>query len=233
MISILIPAFNEAERIEATIHAIRGAGAPLADAQIVVIDDGSTDETAIAAERAGADTVLRQTNRGKGAALMSGLPLARGGTILLLDADLGATAAEAVKLVGPVRSGAAQMAIATFPVTRGVKGGAGLVVRLARWGIRALTGQTMAAPLSGQRALSRALLEEIGGFAAGWGVEVALTVEALRTGARVIEVPTQMSHRVTGRTMGAILHRAAQFFAAARTLIALWLRRPAARLPAR
>jgi glycosyltransferase involved in cell wall biosynthesis len=224
-VSILIPAHNEVDRIADTVAGARlaASGAPL---QIVVVDDGSTDMTADAAELAGADRVIRQTNRGKGGALTAGVVVSNGAILLLLDADLGATAAEASRLLAPVLAGDADMTIATFPVRPGRGGGGGRVVRLARWGIRRLTGRTMAAPLSGQRALTRALLDDCGGFAPGWGVEVELTVRALWAGGRVVEVPTQMDHRVTGRSLGAIVHRALQFGAAAMALARLWRSRP-------
>lgn len=217
MISVLIPAHDEAERIAATVCAAR----PLAE-EIIVVDDGSEDDTAARAEVAGADVVLRQRHQGKGAALQAAFALSRGDVLLLLDADLGDSAAEAKKLLEPVLSGTADMAIATFPVGSGKGGGFGLVVRLARWGIRRLTGRTMEAPLSGQRALRSEVALNAGGFARGWGVEVALTVFALRAGFRVLEIPTNMTHRVTGRSLAAIRHRAAQFFSVARTLLRLW-----------
>ena len=218
MISVLIPAYNEEGRIGETVKAAHG----LSDVdEVVVVDDGSTDATVLQAEAAGADIVLRRPHGGKGAALQAGYAVAQGAILLLLDADLGASAAEAAALLAPVVAGEADMTIATFPV-RAHKGGAGLVVRLSRWGIYRLTGRVMQSPLSGQRAIRRDIVEAAGGFAAGWGVEIALTVSALRAGCRVREVPTTMTHRVTGRTPAAILHRAAQFFAAARVLVTLW-----------
>jgi glycosyltransferase involved in cell wall biosynthesis len=229
MISVLIPAHNESERIAATIAAVRSLASSRRIGEIVVVDDGSTDDTAARAEAAGADTVFRQDNKGKGAALQAAFALSSGDVLLLLDADLGESAAEAERLLVPVLSRTADMTIATFPVHPGKGGGMGLVVRLARWGIRKLTGQTMAAPLSGQRTVRREVIEEVGGFAAGWGVEIALTVTALRAGFRVLEIPTTMTHRVTGRSPAAIRHRAGQFFAAARVLLQLWRTPPYAR----
>jgi len=221
MVSVLIPAFNESERIAATIEAVRQI-VTSDRLEIIVVDDGSDDATAAAAESAGADIVLRQRNAGKGAALRAALQLACGETLVLLDADLGATAAEAQKLLTPLLAGEADMTIATFPVRPGRGGGAGIVVRMARWGIRSLTGRIMTTPLSGQRALRRTALDSSGGFANGWGVEIALTVRALWRGFRVSEVATEMDHRVTGRSASAILHRMAQFSAVVRVLIGLW-----------
>lgn len=229
MISVLIPAYNEADRIAATLAAVCSFAEEMHVREIIVVDDGSTDDTADRAQAAGADVVFRQENSGKGAALNRALALAQGDILLLLDADLGATATEAVRLLGPVVSGAADMTIATFPRHAGKGGGVGLVVRLARWGIARLTGQTMQAPLSGQRTVRRRVLEDAGGFAEGWGAEVALTVSALQNNYRVLEISTQMSHRVTGRSPTAILHRAQQFVAALRVLLHLGVLHPKSR----
>jgi glycosyltransferase involved in cell wall biosynthesis len=221
-VSAVIPAFNERERIADTVSALRRIS--LID-EIIVVDDGSSDDTAARADNAGADTVIRQRNGGKGAALTSGVAIASGEIILLIDADLGDSAFEAAKLLAPVRSGTADMTIATFPVIPGKGGGVGLVVRLSRWGIQRLTGRAVAAPLSGQRAITRKLLDEVGGFAEGWGVEVALTVNALWREFTVMEIPTTMTHRVTGRSPKEVIHRARQLFSAAWTLFQLWRRR--------
>lgn len=222
MISALIPAHNESERIADTLAAVRALVLNPVDLEIIVVDDGSSDDTARIAEAAGADIVRKQANAGKGAALQSALALSNGETLLLLDADLGSSAAEAAKLLAPILADEADMTIATFPVIPGKGGGMGLVVRTARWGIGRLTGRSMAAPLSGQRALKRTVIETCGGFASGWGVEVALTVRSLQAGFRVREIPTDMTHRVTGRSASAILHRAAQFRSAVLVLFRLW-----------
>lgn len=219
-ITVLIPAYNEAECIGATVTAVRG----IKDVtEIVVIDDGSQDDTAAQAEAAGADVTLRIPHAGKGAALQAGFAVSRGEILLLLDADLGETAAEAPVLLIPLQMDRAEMTIATFPVIPGKGGGVGLVVRLARSGIQMLTGRVMQAPLSGQRALRRSTIDKLGGFDSGWGVEIALTVQALRAGFRVEEIPTTMTHRVTGRSTQAILHRAVQFVSALRVLLSLAL----------
>jgi glycosyltransferase involved in cell wall biosynthesis len=222
MTSVLIPAMNEADRISATVHAacaLPGAG------EVVVIDDGSTDDTARVAELAGANVVRVQCNRGKGAALTAGMKTATGDILLLLDADLGETAGQASRLLEPVLQGEADLTIATFPRGAARGGGIGMVVRLARWGIRRATGRVMEAPLSGQRAMRREVLDRAIPLPAGFGVEVAMTIAALRAGYRVLEVPTEMSHRVTGRSPRAIVHRARQFTAVLGALLAAWRRR--------
>ena len=143
------------------------------------------------------------------------------GQKVILDADLAESASEGQRLIEPIRDGSADMTVANFTTSSGKGGGMGMVVRLARWGILRLTGRRMQTPLSGQRAVRRDVIACVGGFEAGWGAEVALTVNALRLGYRVQEVDTTMTHRVTGRTLAAIRHRTRQFLAVVRVLFRL------------
>lgn len=108
-ITCLIPAWNEAARIGPVLRAV--VGHPLL-AEVIVIDDGSTDPTSAVARAAGARVLRQQANSGKSAAIARGLAEARGELILLLDADLsGLTAAHVSDLLAPVLAGRADAAI--------------------------------------------------------------------------------------------------------------------------
>ena len=104
----------------------------------------------------------------------------------------------------------------------GHRGGFGLVMRLARWAVRKYGGREVTAPISGQRAMSRALVDSIGKFERGFGVETALTIDALRGGFRVVEVPLPLRHRLSGRNLKGFAHRGRQFVDIA---LAVWKRR--------
>ena len=205
----LIPAHNEAQRIAATLEAlatVRGID------DVIVVDDASTDGTETIARRSGATVLRLERNLGKGGALEAGAEHAGDpDVLLLLDGDLGTTAAQAGALLAPVLEQVADMTIACFPRPAG-KAGFGLVMGLARWGIRRLGGPFDAqAPLSGQRALNRAAMSACRPFESGYGVEVALTVRALKAGLRLVEVETTMAHAATGRNLAGFLHRGRQF----------------------
>lgn len=218
-ISVIIPAYNEADIIAATIAAVRKIPGL---SQLIVVDDASTDATAQAAEAAGADLVIRQSrNTGKGGALNRGFAEANGDIILMLDADLGKTASEAVKLLKPVIDNTADMTIGVFNSAASYRknnelaaksGGFGTAVKIARWGIKTKTGALITAPLSGQRALKREIIEKTKGFAGRFGVETALTIDALRMGYRVVEVPVNMMHRPSGRSIAGFIHRGRQMW---------------------
>ncbi len=226
----LVPARDEAERVGATVRSVLG----IADVvRVIVVDDGSTDGTADVAKAAGAEVVVGRIPSGKGGAMNAGLDAALSGAeiVLLLDADLGETAAAATELLGPVLAGEADMTIGDLPRPPG-SGGFGLVKSLARRAIRSLGGMDAAAPLSGQRAVRAELLRRITPFAPGFGVEVALTVRAARAGARIVEVPVHMSHAATGKTPAGFYHRARQLMDVARTAWVL-AREPGPTMPPR
>ncbi|WP_457254346.1 glycosyltransferase [Pedococcus sp. P5_B7] len=221
-VAAVIPAKDEADRIAATIRAVRGI--PGVDL-VVVVDDGSSDGTAELAREAGAEVVRHARNRGKAAAMTTGAGyVARhegvegrvGGSdgrrpLLFVDGDLEGTAANLGVLVPPVLEGRADMTIATLPPQKTAGGGHGFVVRLARKGIEDLTGFVAQQPLSGMRCISRPAFDAASPLARGWGVEVGLTVDVLMAGLRVEEVPCELHHRVSGADWRGQVHRAKQY----------------------
>jgi hypothetical protein len=224
----LIPAHDEADRIAPTVVGARSIPGVT---RVFVVDDASSDGTGQAALDAGAEVLRLHTNVGKGAALDEGLARVRGDAdvLLMLDGDLGASAEQGALLLAPVLAGDADMTVAAFP-RPAVKAGFGLVKGLARFGIRALGGPAgqafpATAPLSGQRAMTRACWERVTPFAFGYGVEVALTVRALRADLRVVEVETTMEHDATGRDAAGFAHRGRQFLHVARALARLAIER--------
>lgn len=214
-VAVVIPAYNEAASIAATIRASRSI--PAVDL-VVVVDDGSTDKTQDLARGSGAVVVRHSVNRGKASAMETGAKVVamrdpavgKGRLILFIDADLGESAVECAPLVEPVASGRADCAIAALPPQPGA-GGMGFVVRKAKRAILRATGFMAVQPLSGQRCLTREAFACALPFATGWGVEVAMTIDLLVRGFTVMEVPCDITHRVTGNSRADIMHRLAQY----------------------
>ncbi|SFK93378.1 Glycosyl transferase family 2 [Paenibacillus sp. 1_12] len=230
-ISIIVPACNEEKLIGETLQAIR-TGIRLwtsrqtnsaydfiraETAEIIVVDDGSSDHTYDAAAPWADIIVTHPRSYGKGAALNTGLRMARGSILVFLDADLGSSAASFPVIVEPVWGDQADMVIARLP--KPVKlGGFGMVKRLAQLGVYQLSGFTPTAPLSGQRAVRSDVMKQIGRVGKGFGVEVGLTIDAVRLGYRIQEREVSFSHRESGRDLRGWLHRGQQFYAVGRTL---------------
>ncbi len=206
-VSALIPAYNEEDTLEATILALKSI--KLID-EIVVIDDGSTDRTYQIAKKSATKVIKSTDNKGKGAALNNGLTQVNGDIILLVDADLSDTAVQIEKLLKPILNDGVDMTIAKFPIQKR-KSGIGLAKSFARWGLKKLTSQEFCEPLSGQRAITKEVVDRVGSFADGFGVEVALTIDACYAGFKVREILVEMKHRKTGKNLRGFIHRGKQF----------------------
>ena len=100
MISLVVPAFNEGPVIEAALRSLLQLDYP--NSEILVVDDGSSDQTAARAEAAGARVVRHPYNKGNGAAVKTGLREARFPVVLLMDADGQHDPDEAQKIVAPI-----------------------------------------------------------------------------------------------------------------------------------
>ena len=209
---VIVSAYNEADRIAATVQALRAA---FPAARIVVADDASRDGTPDAARAAGAEVVTGRRNVGKGGATTRAAEavLHRAWepdppVFVLCDGDLAETARHLPALVDAVRRGDADLAVGAFE--RRVGGGFGLAKGFARWAIARRCGFDATAPISGQRALSGEAFRVAVPFAPRFGMEIGMTVDVARAGLRVEEVELALAHRATGKTLRGFSHRARQ-----------------------
>src|SRR5919202_569145 len=210
-VGVVVPAKDEATRIGPTVAAL------LASPRVAVVRHARNRGKAAALET-GADRL----------AVLAALAGVSGGPpLLLVDADLGETAANTVVLAEPVLAGEADLAIAVLPPQERPGGGRGFVVRLARRGIVHATGWTPTQPLSGMRCITREAFEAARPLAHGWGVETAMTIDLLTAGYRVVEVPCELQHRVTGADWHGQVHRLRQYRDVARGLAVRRARRAA------
>jgi glycosyltransferase involved in cell wall biosynthesis len=207
---VLVAARNEADRVGASVDALREA---FPGAEVWVGDDASEDGTAEVALAHGARVVSRGRPHGKGANVTAAAEAALGDglvpeIVLVCDGDLGSSAARLGELVEAVERGEADLAIAAF--RHRVGGGFGIALRFARWAIRGRCGYEAGAPISGQRAMRGDVLRTALPFAAGYGMEIGMTIDAVRAGYRVAEIEVDLEHRATGRTVAGFVHRGRQ-----------------------
>lgn len=202
----IVPAKNRVDSIAATVTALVELDMI---GEVVVVDDCSIDGTGEMARKAGARVVTLERNLGKGGAVAAGVTASGApDSYLLIDADLGASAAHANILLQPLVDDQADMTIGIFPKT-GRSLGFGIVKRTAARLIEEATGRRFVEPLSGQRGVNGPLMRSLD-LADGFGLEVALSIDAHIAGARIQEIPAPFSHRPSGRGPKGVAHRARQ-----------------------
>lgn len=209
-VSIIIPAYNEAGRIGQSLRAIaQYARVSSRDLELIVVDDGSTDDTAGVAERNLPETanvqsrVLRYSrNRGKGYAVRYGLLAARAPLALFSDADLSTPIAEMPKLLADLVKGDADVTFGSRALDRSLIGvhqprRRELGGRAFNLVLRVATGlpfwDTQCGFKAFRMSVCRPLVEA--GTIDGFGFDIELLYEAHRAGLRMREIPVRWDHR--------------------------------------
>lgn len=199
-LSVIVPAYNEAATVEALLRRVLAHLG--ADGEVVVVDDASTDATArkvrtVAAEDARVRLVGQERNRGKGAAVRTGLAAARGEVALIQDADLEYDPADYPALLAPIEAGEADVVFGSRYV-RGRTGQEGKYYaanRMMTCWFNLLFGTRLTDVLTGYKAfvLKRIDVPALG--EEGFAVDVELPAQMVRHGLRVKEVPISYAPR--------------------------------------
>jgi glycosyltransferase involved in cell wall biosynthesis len=201
VLTILMPVFNERGTVERAIAETLDACSVLGAIELVVVDDGSTDGTReLLAERNWPDEVLvlhHDRNRGKGAALQTGLAQARGRYATVMDADLEYDPHDLVRLVAPITNGIAEVVYGVrgfqshsaynFWYVVGNKG----VTLAANVLFNSWVGDIMTCLKVMPTELFRSLRLRERGFA----IEPEITARLLKQGVRIYEVPIEYHAR--------------------------------------
>jgi glycosyltransferase involved in cell wall biosynthesis len=203
-LSILMPVFNEAATVTPAVERVLAVDYPC-DIELVVIDDGSRDDTAVLLDKLDDPRVVRRNhrvNRGKGAAVRTGVETATGDYLIICDADLEYAPEEIPSLLRPVLAGEAEVVFGTrtfgshssysFWYVMGNKGVTTAANVLYNSYISDLETCFKLLPLPLYRVLD---IRE-----PGFGMEAEVTAKLLRRGIRPFEVP--ISYRARGREAG-------------------------------
>lgn len=217
----VIPVYNEEDRIVATVNGLKEID--LVD-EILIVNDGSTDNTQMIIEKLNVRHIVFQKNMGKGYAMRRAIEEMEYDYIAFVDGDLGETSKEMKKLIIPVISEGVDFTIAKFPKAR-EKGGFGFVKALAKKGVYFYTKREIDTTLSGQRVYKREVMEAMDYIPNRYGIEVAMTIQALNSNFTFKEIPVNMTHRYTDRSIKGFVHRGKQFFDILKTLIIMGFRR--------
>ncbi|MBI2548680.1 HAD-IB family phosphatase [Candidatus Woesearchaeota archaeon] len=181
MVSCIIPAYNEEVTIRKVLENVKKVSTI---DEIIVVDDGSHDRTIKEASLPGITIVRHSVNRGKGAAIKTGLEYAKGDIILFLDADLyNISPHKIASIVRPIRENNADFVKASFIRARGRV--TELVVKPLFKVI--LPFLTFHQPLSGQFAIRKQLIRNIQ-INDQWGVDIQILLQMVKKGVRIAEV---------------------------------------------
>jgi glycosyltransferase involved in cell wall biosynthesis len=193
-VTFIIPSYNEAETIGTVIERVQAL--PF-EKQLVVVDDGSTDSTAVILDRLAADhdnlLVLRQPNGGKGTAIRAAIPHIEGDVVVIQDADLEYDPADVPELIKPIVDGVADVVYGSR-----LAGGRPQRAYLFwhRVGNRCLSlvagvlyNTTLSDMETGYKAFRAEVLRGLELREAGFGIEPEITGRICRQGLRIYELP--------------------------------------------
>ena len=188
-VCFLEPAYNEAATIGDVLERIAGLGL---DANVIVVDDGSDDDTAAIAEAAGA-TVIRQANQGKGAAIRRAIREADGDISVIQDADMEYDPADVPALIEPIVRGAADVVFGSR--LRGGKPQRAFLFwhlvgnRFLSLVTNALFNTTLSDMETGYKAFRTEILRSLDLRENGFGIEPEITGKVCKRKLRIYELP--------------------------------------------
>lgn len=188
-VSVIIPAFNEEKTVGSVVKTVKKVD--YVD-EIIVVDDGSYDNTSRVAEEAGATVIQHVTNRGKGSAIKTGFKNSKGDIVVFLDADIeNLTSDQISKIIQPIINGEADITKTKF------KREAGRVTELTAKPLLNFFFPELKfdQPLSGQFAIKRSFLNHIK-LEDDYGVDVGIILDADVRGLRIKEVDIGEIHHM-------------------------------------
>lgn len=202
-ICVVIPAYNEGKTIGQVISKVTAVMHSLkVQHEIIVVDDGSTDDTKEVALACMATVISDGKNHGKGHAVRQAFRQARGDIIVTIDADGEHKPEEIPRLIYPLYNGTDIVAGSRF-----LGEGKNFTTRLNRIGnkllnlsITLMTGKHITDSQTGFRAFKKAFLDQITLESDGFEIETELTVKGLRNGFKLEEIPIYCTRRLEGKS---------------------------------
>lgn len=221
----VVPVYNEGDIIVDTIEGLKKI--KYID-EILVVNDGSNDNTLDIIKTLNVSIIDLKKNHGKGYAMKKAIDTLDFHYIAFVDGDLGHTSIEVASLILPIISGEADVSIARFPEINRMtytKGGFGILKKFSKKGVYYFTKKDMDTSLSGQRVYKKEVIDKIDYIPNRYGIEVAMTIQTINNGFSIIEIPVTMNHRYSQRNLKGNIHRGKQFFDILNTFIVLYFRR--------
>ncbi len=205
-LSILVPVFNERERVAEALRRILGADLPVASREVVLVDDGSTDGTDAVLDALDLPPEVRRfrhdRNRGKGAAVRTAVGEARGRWSAVMDADLEYAPEDLAKLLGPLRAGEAEAVFGTRAFESHSAFNFWYVVgnKAVTFATNLIYNTWISDVMTGHKAMATDRFRALRLREPGFAIEPEIAARLLGAGVRIYEVP--ISYRARGRDEG-------------------------------
>lgn len=198
LVSVVVPVYNERATIREVLRRLQATSLPL---QVIVVDDGSHDGTVDllqAEEAAGTITlVIHPVNRGKGAAVRSGLELVRGDVVIVQDGDLEYDPADFPLLLDPIEKGVAQVVYGSrfLGPHKAMYFWHSVGNKLLTFTCNLLFDTTMTDLETGYKVLTIEVVQSFQLRSERWGFDPEITAKILKRGHRIYEVPISYAGR--------------------------------------
>jgi len=199
-LTVIIPIYNEASTLSALLARVQKV--PV-EKEIIVVDDGSDEETKAELQRSISDDILLLThtkNRGKGTAIRTALTQANGDAIIIQDADLEYYPEDYSRLIEMYTSNDAQAVYGVRDLSRRS--------RLMRWGNQGMTmatnilyGQKLHDMETCYKLIERRLFQSLELQSKRFEIEAEITAKLLRSGVQIHEAPIRYEHREEGKKL--------------------------------
>ena len=208
MISVILPAKNEADGLRAILPAIR---AHYPDAELIVVDDGSTDDTAEIAKNSGASVVTHRHSLGNGAAIKSGARVAQGDVLVFMDADGQHKPEDISRLLAELSCGY-DMVVGARSVASQAGAHRAVANTFYNWLATWMVGQTVSDLTSGFRAVKAELFRKyLYLLPNGFSYPTTITMSFFRAGYSVSYLPIEAPPRI-GKSHIRVVRDGIRFF---------------------
>ncbi|MBC7130691.1 glycosyltransferase family 2 protein [Candidatus Bathyarchaeota archaeon] len=204
LVSVIIPVFNEEHTVG---DVVKRAKSTLESAglsyELLVVDDGSSDNSIKMALSSHAKVLALKRHVGKGYALRAGFSKAQGEIIVTLDSDGSHDPSELLNVIEPVLKGEADLSIGSRFLNRQNvfrKGVNKVGAQILNFIIRFLTGCKLSDSQSGYRAFKSSMIKVITLKSVGYEIESEMLIKAIKHGFRTKEVPIRFEQRTYGKS---------------------------------
>ena len=201
-LSIIVPCYNEEATVGKVLQQLLELQLPC-EVEVLVVDDGSTDSSTNIIEKFQKVQLIRhEVNKGKGAALKTGIENASGDFVLIQDADLEYFPKDIPKLIDPILSDKADVVLGSrfLGKPKGMSRSHLFANKLLSFAARILFHSRITDVMTGYKVFPRKAFEEISITSRSFDIETELVGKFLRLGLRVVEVPIQYEYRRMGKS---------------------------------